>query len=755
MAKYRLIIIAGFIVLLSFSFIHCLPNQTKTNTIPVESARNLIPFAEYDSKKEQKWGYVDEDTGEIIIKAQYVYVTPFVGNYAAVKTGWHDPQKIINKNGKILSEGQFDVFHEVYFITSENGKSTAAILENHYKRTKFTIGGGWWGQESNPDPHFYKDDYYKYRLVNLTTGKTIIPKRENYLKQKVEVVGDYFVADTDLYQFMDNGDIQCVAKKNPALAVSILQNYFASRGINANVKGDSVSIDIDYRPYISEKFADPDLSGAFKDLPPEFNVPFTRYEPFYRDHRDFLNTSLEINERKYLLYFYNDKTNERAVAIYNETKGERELGPRFIVNYVNSGTSVPYYIVDITQTNNPHLYRIGLSNDDVGWVWGRSAYVSGSIYSVNEGDFMPDLYLFENYPPRSGAILMPGGSSERLRKFPHYGVYYRDYGRIKAQTPVKRQNLAHSGAVITVSFSLDGNTVISGDRKGKIIFWDAHSGDIIRILPEIMPNALKSMAISPDGTRIAIAPRDSRGHNDRTVQILSAEGEQLGILGGHHTFSLNTVAFSPDGKTVVSGQGYGGIILWDLESKEPIRTFPLPEDHPDDIEIAAVSPDGKNIVSVDDLGRIRLWDVPSGKLMRTSARYRYSEDVLAISPDGKSILSTLNSSSYQTLALVNLASGSSIRTYKGHKNYVYALAFSPDGKTMVSGDKDGVIIMWNTERGGQIWTCEGHTYAILSIAFSPDGKYIVSGAGNDEAGGEVKIRDAATGGLIRTFDVAP
>ena len=63
------------------------------------------------------------------------------------------------------------------------------------------------------------------------------------------------------------------------------------------------------------------------------------------------------------------------------------------------------------------------------------------------------------------------------------------------------------------------------------------------------------------------------------------------------------------------------------------------------------------------------------------------------------------------MALLNLANGNSIRTFRGHKTYVEAAAFSPDGK------------------------------------------YIVSSAGNDDAGGEIKIRDAATGGLIRTFDV--
>jgi len=168
-------------------------------------------------------------------------------------------------------------------------------------------------------------------------------------------------------------------------------------------------------------------------LPPEFDVPFKRYEPFYRDHRRFLNTSLEIDERKYLLYFENDDTGENAMGIYNESKGEWELGPRFYVNYGND-TIVLYYIVDITMTNNPYIYRIGLSNDDIGWVKGRSGFINGGIYSTKERDFMHNLYLFEEYPPRSGIVLMPEGQKRSI-KIPEYGVYYRDYSRIAEKDP--------------------------------------------------------------------------------------------------------------------------------------------------------------------------------------------------------------------------------------------------------------------------------------------------------------------------------
>ncbi|GHV12510.1 hypothetical protein FACS189491_05650 [Spirochaetia bacterium] len=105
--------------------------------------------------------------------------------------------------GKIISAGKFD---NVYLLTSENGKNTAAIFEYRYTKIEFDLGIRWGPSES---PGFYKEKYPKYRLVNLVTGKTIIPTSK-YLLYGTESVGDYFLVGSDLYQFLDNGEIQCV-----------------------------------------------------------------------------------------------------------------------------------------------------------------------------------------------------------------------------------------------------------------------------------------------------------------------------------------------------------------------------------------------------------------------------------------------------------------------------------------------------------------------------------------------------------------
>ncbi|MDR1507850.1 MAG: WG repeat-containing protein [Treponema sp.] len=382
-------------------------------------AGSLIPFVEYDSKNEKLWGYLDEDTGEIVIKAQYVFASPFTGNYAVVRNNQLDEESIINKDGEVIPVGRFD---EVYFITSENGRGAAAILGNQYTRNKLHIA--WLSGFSIGS---YRQDYSKYRMVNLVTGKTIVPKRKNSLIYTVETVGEYFLVGGDLYQFMDTGDIKYIAKNDPDLTVNILEDYFERRGIIAHLSIIGYDIKIDYRPYIEKIYADPDLCGALTDLASEFDMPFERAVPFYRDPKIYLNAPLEISKRIYLVYFKNNETKERAVGLYNATEAKWIIDPFFKILFTATDTQKTYYTVDILQTNNPRVYRVLLTNDEIGW--DRHILISGGIYSTEKQNFADNLYLFEDFPPGKLVLTLMGG--RRILRFPDYGVYYRDYSRIK------------------------------------------------------------------------------------------------------------------------------------------------------------------------------------------------------------------------------------------------------------------------------------------------------------------------------------
>jgi hypothetical protein len=121
-----------------------------------------------------------------------------------------------------------------------------------------------------------------------------------------------------------------------------------------------------------------------------------------------------------------------------------------------------------------------------------------------------------------------------------------------------------------------------------------------------------------------------------------------------------------------------GFLFWRLLYDQSIRTY---DGHADAVRSVAFSPDGRSALSGSNDRTLKLWDVPKGREIRTFAGDGIITS-LAFSPDGRSALS--DGGNY-TLKLWDVATGEEIRTFGAHTSYVIAVAFSPDGRTALSG----------------------------------------------------------------------
>jgi WD40 repeat protein len=218
------------------------------------------------------------------------------------------------------------------------------------------------------------------------------------------------------------------------------------------------------------------------------------------------------------------------------------------------------------------------------------------------------------------------------------------------------------------------------------------------------------LAVSADGKKLAAGNSADRTVNvwDLTPGYASAKLEQS--IENHADWVLG-VAFSPDGKHLLTCSRDKTAKVWDLTTKESVLTFP---DHQNTVWGVAAKADGKLAFSVGEDGQLRTWNATGeGKQVRAAPSGGPTFKVV-LHPK-LPLMATCGAD--KLVRLWNPDTGAALKTLTGHADYVYAVALSPDGTLVASGGYGGEVKVWKVADGKE--TVSFNAAVGLPVAAAP------------------------------------
>jgi WD40 repeat protein len=302
-----------------------------------------------------------------------------------------------------------------------------------------------------------------------------------------------------------------------------------------------------------------------------------------------------------------------------------------------------------------------------------------------------------------------------------------------APTNDVRLLLDHKDIVWSVAFSPDGRFLASGgggevhqSRPGDFLnvtwapgsdfalrVWDVRTGKIVRCL--VGHRALVAcVAWSPDGKLLL------SGSDDSTLRLWDAEtGKEVRRFDGH-TQAVVAAVFSADGSRVLSGSRDQTVRLWDVKTGKELRRFAWPGGRVWDV---ALSRDGTRAAVGGDANFALIWDATTGRELHRLTGHTEAVVRVAFSSDGGRLLT---GSWDRRVRLWDAATGEVLRTFEGHTDRVEGVAFSPDGRRLLTGSLDQTVRLWDAITGKELHKFEGHEAPVSRVAFAPDGRTAAS-----------------------------
>ncbi len=337
----------------------------------------------------------------------------------------------------------------------------------------------------------------------------------------------------------------------------------------------------------------------------------------------------------------------------------------------------------------------------------------------------------------SAAFSPNGGEFAHGGQDGHIFIRDAETGELKAELE------KHEDSVNGIVYGRDGKTLFSADYK--IMHWDVEKRELIKRIGSKLYTAL---ALSSDGQTIAAS--SSVGSVGRYNSIIDLMDVDTGALKKEIPLPdvgpIRFLSFSPDGKKLAAAARYDGLMLWDVETGEPIDA--LGEDSGDSAYAVQFLPDGERLAAVSYKGAY-VYDLKTGERVRIASIPNGASNWggKAVSPDGSRVALTFP---FGAVQIWNLNDGSLQAAFGGNDTgHIVSVAFSRDGKTLALGCGDGSVRLWDVHTLRflhRLWLAPYSYKEIELVGFSKDGKTVFGANSVD-----IALWDVETGQFKRAL----
>lgn len=270
-----------------------------------------------------------------------------------------------------------------------------------------------------------------------------------------------------------------------------------------------------------------------------------------------------------------------------------------------------------------------------------------------------------------------------------------------------------------MTFTPDGQQILTLDADGNVSEWDVATGQLTRRIPCLTADEF-TIAVSPDSTHLALSSESG------IVNICSLlpTGE---LLAQSNDDQIYDVSFSPDGSKLYTAVASAGVKIWDFSDAQSgsfgklINAFELAEEEAN--YNAVSSHDGTLLAITGANGTTKILDSRTWEELLTLPGHDHIISDVAFSQDDTRLAT---SSLDNTAKVWELLNGKELFTLDGHSDWVLEVVFNLDGDYLVTSSSDHTVRVWDANTGQELLTLD-HGKTVHALAFSPDGQILVTG----------------------------